>query len=318
VSGKAGKGFLKKQFCMQKEINYIRHSEIDKKKWDNCIDNALNSIIYPYAWYLDITAKTWDALVLGDYEAVMPLPWRKKFGITYIFQPFYSQQLGIYFCKKNVDFDAFLQAIPKKFKHGSINLNEQNNVQTLVFKENRNYKLDISNDYAEIAKSYNRNCKRNLKKAENSGFVLAKNLSPKEFVSFIQQNLEEKINGVGTSVFNLLESLVHSALENSKGKLVGLADSNNDLHAAGFFLYSKNRLIFSVCASTPFGKENQAMYKLVDSQIKEHCTQFEWFDFSGSNIEGIAYFNSTFGAKPSIYKTILKSKFPFGMRRFKK
>lgn len=303
---------------MARKIEYIRHSEIDKNKWNNCIENALNSIIYAYSWYLDVTAKTWDALVLGDYEAVMPLPYRRKFGIHYVFQPLYSQQLGIFSASPEIDTIAFINNIPKKFKHCTLNFNEENDIQSHILRENTNYKLDISKDYKEITKSYNRNCKRNLKKAEVAGFTLNRTITPDQFVQFIQHNLEEKIDGVGNSEFNLLKELIRTVLQNKKGILVGLSDNNDIIHAAGFYLFSKNRLIFSVCASTPFGKENQAMYKLVDLQIEKHCTQFDWFDFSGSNIDGIAYFNSTFGAKPSVYKTIIINNLPFWMRLLKK
>ena len=67
-------------------IRYLTENEIDFKKYDQCIANALNSRIYAYSWYLDIVAdKNWDVLVLNDYEAVMPMPKRKRYFINYIF-----------------------------------------------------------------------------------------------------------------------------------------------------------------------------------------------------------------------------------------
>ena len=67
-------------------IKYLRHQEVDKSKWDNCIDKADNGLIYAYSFYLDHMAKQWDALVLNDYEAVMPLTWNKKFGFYYLWK----------------------------------------------------------------------------------------------------------------------------------------------------------------------------------------------------------------------------------------
>ena len=77
-------------------IRYIPHHEIDKSLWDRTITNAVNGSICALSWYLDIVAGTWDALVEGDYENVMPLPWRKKGGIRYIHQPRFTQQLGLF------------------------------------------------------------------------------------------------------------------------------------------------------------------------------------------------------------------------------
>ena len=54
-------------------IQYFIHPQIDKSKWDDCMDRADNGLIYAYSFYLDQMAKHWDALVFNDYEAVMPL-----------------------------------------------------------------------------------------------------------------------------------------------------------------------------------------------------------------------------------------------------
>ena len=55
-----------------------------------------NGFIYGYSFYLDHMAKHWDALVSGDYEAVMPLTWNRKYGIYYLYQPFLAAQLGVF------------------------------------------------------------------------------------------------------------------------------------------------------------------------------------------------------------------------------
>ena len=57
-------------------IHYLTNREIDKIKWDECIDKADNGLVYAYSFYLDHMAKQWDALVWNDYEAVMPLTWK--------------------------------------------------------------------------------------------------------------------------------------------------------------------------------------------------------------------------------------------------
>ena len=35
-------------------IKYVKHKDIDKVKWDACIDNAPNALIYAYSYYLDV------------------------------------------------------------------------------------------------------------------------------------------------------------------------------------------------------------------------------------------------------------------------
>jgi hypothetical protein len=81
-------------------IRFIPRTELDTSRWNICIENATNGLVYAYSYYLDIMAPNWDALVLENkdtkgYEAVMPLTWNKKFGISYLHQPFLAAQLGI-------------------------------------------------------------------------------------------------------------------------------------------------------------------------------------------------------------------------------
>lgn len=78
-------------------IRYLPHTEIDLNRWDQCIEASVNRRSYAFSWYLNgVCRKSWDALVMGHYEAVMPLPWNRKWGLKYIYQPPFSQQLGLF------------------------------------------------------------------------------------------------------------------------------------------------------------------------------------------------------------------------------
>ena len=106
------------------QIKYLSQAEIDKSKWDACISNAPNGVIYAYSFYLDQMAKHWDALVLSegplsedDYKAVMPLTWNSKYGFYYLYQPAFTASLGIF--GENISgtiIKKFFDAIPSKFK----------------------------------------------------------------------------------------------------------------------------------------------------------------------------------------------------------
>src|SRR5439155_19223856 len=118
------------------EIRYLTRNQLDTTKWDSAIDKAGNGLIYAYSFYLDKMSQHWDALVLNDYEAVMPLAWNRKYGISYIDQPFLTAQLGLF--GENISpgiLTTFLNAIPSKFKYWDFYLNRAN-VFALV-----NYKL---------------------------------------------------------------------------------------------------------------------------------------------------------------------------------
>ena len=109
-------------------IQYLTYQEIDFTKWDFCIAQSANKLIYVEANYLNKIATNWDAIVLNDYDAVMPLIWRKKMGIRYLYQPAFLQQAGIY-SKYNLTeeiTEAFISLASTHFKFAEISINYAN------------------------------------------------------------------------------------------------------------------------------------------------------------------------------------------------
>ena len=51
-------------------IHYVKREDLEVEKYNNCIENSIQSRIYAFSWYLDIVADYWDVLVLDDYKAV--------------------------------------------------------------------------------------------------------------------------------------------------------------------------------------------------------------------------------------------------------
>ena len=68
-------------------IRKVSRKKLEVEKYDACIANSIQANVYGYSWYLDVVADNWDVLVLNDYEAVMPIPWRRKFFIKYVYTP---------------------------------------------------------------------------------------------------------------------------------------------------------------------------------------------------------------------------------------
>jgi len=294
-------------------IRYLKQSDIDKKLWDQCISNAGNPLADSMSWYLDITCPGWSALILDDYKAVMPLPVRRKFGINYIYKPLFIQQLGLF--GNNISgetLSSFLNNIPDEIKLADIVLNESNQPVVGRYKmvRNNNYKLDIHQAYSKVQQQYHRNCHRNIKKAVSAGLKFTPFIAIKEFIDLVEKQIQTQAKTYGTKEKNQLLILLKETLNRGAGELVGVYDNAGNIMAAGYYLFSYDRLMFKICGSTSEGKNNQAMYMLIDEQIKRYSEKFKWYDFQGSNMEGIAYFNSTFGALPQKYYTLHINKMP--------
>ena len=106
-------------------IRYLKHTEINKLKWDECIRNSSNEIIYAYSWYLDVVCPEWEALVEDDYVCIMPLPLGKKYGFTYAYPPLFTQQLGLFSLLEIAEGKTmeFIAAIPPHYRYIEMSLN---------------------------------------------------------------------------------------------------------------------------------------------------------------------------------------------------
>ena len=301
-------------------IQYLLHSEINRLKWDECIASSSPSLPYAFSWYLDIVSPGWDGIVSDDYEGVMPLSFKRKWFIAYVYKPYFAQQLGIFSPKiaTGATLDDFIRKIPSKFSYIHTNLNESNSINdnsSLI--KNTNHLIHIDRNYQEIYNDFSRNCRRNIKKANEGGLSIRADIDISLFVRFVFENLERQISRLDQEQSNMLERIITAAQQKNKGLLTGVYTRQQELCAAGFFLQTHDRHVFSVCASSKKGKEYDAMYLLVDDQIKKSAGNKKWFDFSGSNIPGIAYFNQSFGAQAVTYPTLHLNRLPFPLRLLK-
>lgn len=302
------------------EIEYQKQKDINLKKWDTCISKSINGIVYAYSWYLDIVSPGWDALVYGDYETVMPLTHNSKYSINYLYQPFFTQQLGIFSSNKIDDslIQAFLNAIPLKYRFIEINLNKFNNVENLdgfVIRKNITYELDLIDNYENIFRKYNKNNIRNIRKAIQNKVTITKDISVNEVFELIQDS--SKIPGIKKNHTSILHQLIAKALHYNAGHLYGAYNDKNNLCAVGFFVYANNKACFILSVTNDEGKEQGAMFLLIDEFIKDFSNRNIILDFEGSNVESIARFYKGFGANPFNYSSIRTNRLPFPFKLLK-
>ena len=300
-------------------IRYIEHKEIDSGKWNRCIDNSANCRVYAYDWHLDRTAIIWDALVWGDYEFVMPLPFRKKIGIKYLYQPLYSQQLGIFPNPTEIIKEKFYAELLKRFKYSDFQINSENiansNEKDIIFSARENYLLPLNQDYNLLSKSFSKNTKRNLVKANKNKLSLVQGIRLEEYLEFKQENLVASLN---KKDFASLKSLIAFGQYKGFGKIYGVYSEDNKLCAAVYFCRWKNRVIYMNAASNELGKELRGMYFLVDKFIKNHAAQNITLDFEGSMIPGVARFYNGFGATPETYFQLKFNRLPLPLKWLKR
>lgn len=299
------------------QLYYKRRHEIDVQKWDNCITQAPNGSIYPYSFYLDHMADNWDAIVLNDYEAVMPLTWRKKFSIHYLYQPGFTAQLGLFGTHMSGELlKRFLTAIPSKFKLWEISLNHGNLYQLKEFNlvERMNYVLPMDQPYQVLYDNYKANIKRNIKKSVQYGCTVQTGID----INAIIELAKLQPNAAPGNELQKFEKLYSWLKERSMAKAYGIFSNKNELLASCVFTFSHNRAYYILVGNHPNGRTLGASHALIDAFLKDHADQNLLLDFEGSDVRNLAFFYSSFGAAEEKYPAIRLNQLPWYSKWMKK
>ena len=301
------------------QIKYLPHKEIDKAKWDACIKHASNGLIYAYSFYLDAMAKHWDALVLTDYEAVMPLTWNQKYSFYYLYQPAFTASLGVFGKNLNKELiDDFIKLIPSKFKLVEISLNTGNLIddsKTSLLRSN--YILILNKPYEEIYKAYRDNHKRNINKAFQLGCSVSKEIPVDGIIQLNKEQLQH-IDGTKPEDYPNFKTLYEFLKNRRQAKTYAIVDPKNKILASAVFFFSHNRAYYIMAGNHPEGKTLGASHALIDAFIKDHSGQDLILDFEGSDIQSLAFFYNSFGATEEIYPALTINRLPWYVRFLKK
>ena len=304
-------------------IKYLTHDQIDKRVWDETIARSYNRLMYGYSWYLDEVCDRWDALVQNDYEAVMPLPVRKKYGQPYVYHPFFAQQLGVFSTNYLSGFtvNKFVTAVPDKFRVVDVQLNtacDPEDFLSHTTRERRNHVLNLSPAYQEITAAYNENTKRNITKARKEKLTLEKITDIDNAINFYVTHNGHRSPEVKPVDYARFKRVLLEARQRSMLNILCVKEANTVLATGIFGIDGSNRAIYLMGTSSVEGKNKGAMHLLMDEFIQQHCGKIQLLDFEGSDIDGIARFYKGFGAVEQPYYHFYQNRLPFYLRWFKK
>jgi hypothetical protein len=292
----------------ESKIRYIKNKNIDRKKWDECVENSTLPLIYGVSWYLDIVAEHWDGLVYGDYEAVMPLPWKRKWGFKYVYQPAFLQQLGIFSSKPMSEafLWSFFGKIPKSFAFVTTNINSLCTSKMSLKPGHTNFELDLSENYEILKKNYSENTKRNIKKSQKCAQQINRHAF---YIELINMKIREQGDIFIAGNRTKLDSLFNYLINNQIGECITVSNSAGQVLSAAFFSHFKNRIYYLSGISNSAGYENKSMFLIFDNIIKTNSGSNLTLDFEGSDNPNIARFFESFGATKNVYSTFKRTYF---------
>lgn len=307
------------------ELNYLTYDQINKFKWNECINKSINKLIYVESFYLDTIANHWDAIILNDYEAVMPLIWKKKFGIKYLYQPAFLQQAGIFFSNQlsNEVLEAFIAIASKHFKFGEITLNYLNltlNTDGLFsLKKRNNFIIQLSKSYDNICKEYSLYIKQRLKRGEKYQLQYKASEDFKKSISIYKKLYKDRLPDFKKKDYDNFETICshYFKLDRLFIREVWTTDGIKML-ACVILLKDDNRLYNIASSIFPEGKKMLANYFLYDNIIKEFSKKNMVLDFEGSDVPGIAYFYKNWASANQPYPFIKWNLLPAPIKLIKR
>lgn len=300
-------------------IKYIQREHLDEEKYNNCIENSIQSNSYAFSWYLDIVCDNWDVLVLDDYEAVMPIPWRKKYGIKYVYPPLWVLQLGVY-SNEAINENEFLTHLFSTFKFVELRMNTHNNFELysefLQLKQCQ--KLVLNTTYSSILSKYRKDRKKDLQKATTADLIEKWNDHPSNLIELFKNNIGKRTPNIKENDYQNLEKLIAICIQKKVGEILAVYDKKNKLVASVFLLKHKNSITKLISSTNLNHRKNGANTFLIDRVIFKYHKDFSVFNFGGSSIKSVASFSKSFGAETEKYHQLKMNKLPKVLQLFKK
>jgi hypothetical protein len=305
------------------EITYLKNKDIDLLQWDKCIEKSVNGNIYGFSWYLNILAEHWDALVAGNYEAVMPLVKTRGKNSRILVQPYFGRQLGLYSRKILTNFmvNDFIGAIPKKYKHIQFNLNKYNEIDNysngINVSHEKIFSLDLIQPYSKIRQRFSPSILKRINNADKESVVVLRGLLPNDLLSLYARFEKPHVNVTGED-FEKLRKIISHAIRYRMGEIYGAYSLVNNFCGGIFLISSHQKLILLFTALSDEGIENHSLYKLMDHVIRTYSEKN--ITLVLDNVNG-GFKNDLFkgfGAKEFTFPRIKIDRLPWYTRPFMK
>ena len=300
-------------------IQHIKHKNIDFKKWDQTVLASEIPFVFAQSFYLNATCPHWDALVIGDYESVFPLPLKTKYGITYLPQPPFTSQLGV-FGKVTMEREhLFFNYINQKYRLIELEINHINAFQSEFSETKKTFVINYKKEY-----SFNQNTKRNIHKALELGLTV-KHVDTNDIIPLSNQYITPFLHkqvGLSLSTIQKLTHLLQLSIINKQLHTFKVVDKQGDLKALGHFITNGIHTVYLKGTNTDKKENSGSSHLLMQHAIEYFKHNSLLFDFGGGNNVGLANYYKGFGAEEMNYQLIKKNNLFFLINslknRFKK
>jgi len=263
-------------------VEYVTRRELDAALWDQALTVADNGPVYARSSYLDMLTDQWDALIMDNYRLIMPLPFRIKWGVRYLYQPAFIQQLGIIGQANTTETGMFIANAKQHFKYADINLNFKNEIEGQPCS---NFILDLSRPYADINSSYNYYLRRSTKEDRTTELLYKPSAAFEPTIDLYRRMYGSRFPHVKEKSYR---SLLSFAEKNPDSVINRVAWWKDEMVSSVLLLKDQRRIYLLVSVTTERGQQMEANRFLMDQLIREFAGSSLILDFEGSDLPGVA------------------------------
>ena len=313
-------------------LRFLTRHQVDAAAWDHCVAGAHNALVYGHTWYLDAVTNlpgwTWEGLVAdnlavadkhGQYQAVLPIPLRLRWGRWVVYQPLFCQFLAL-FAEQPTDPVPFLQAVYARYRYVSkwhllleapcAGLPAQV-CQQIMHTHVLELSSVLSADHSPTQNrqpQYTTDRRMNLRRAASriadvADWQLIESTDSEPLLALFHENHAPGI-GVGAWAYKLFRGLFVAVQQRGVGTL-RYARAGGQIVAGALFIEQYGRIIYLFNAANTEGRRLNARSILIDeliqTKLKGAGPEPQILDFESPEKPGVIAFYESFGATPQPY-----------------
>ena len=300
-------------------IRYLSHNEIDRRRWDACLNEIPAVKPYAMSWYLDRISPGWEALVEDDYHALFPLPCHRKLGISYLATPLFLQQLGLFTAEGDrkrmaEEFISFMQGF---YMLVDLCIGQEAAVPGYTLTPKYNYELKLDDPYEKLWFNYMTDCRRNINIARRYPQEIVEDPTPEELIALFRTNTARRAGVTRNSPYLRLQALMKHCTSSGLGRILGVRSPRGKLLWGMFVIETPGRTTMLFTAGSRKSRELRTSYLVIDHLIRSYAGTGQIIDFAGSSIPSIAIFMRSFGGDKTTYWRLYRNNLPWPVKLLK-
>ncbi|MCF2487303.1 GNAT family N-acetyltransferase [Dyadobacter sp. CY347] len=309
----------------------LERTQICDATWNEHIRKSLQCVVYAQTFYLDIVCESWKALIWPTFERpeiVMPIPIRRKWGFTIVYQPIFCQYLGLFSLKplSGLQLESFIRCISEEFVYiSAYHFNPENSIRlsaleasfaNLKFTQKHTHWLYLKADYEQLNAGYSKDRRQNLRRSKAFNWEMKKSADIDPLIKLFNENQTARIpGGVDPGAFNRLKALFKALQANQQAE-VYYAFYNGQIHAGILIVTFAGRAIYLFNAADQRGRKGNARTFMLDQYFHAHNGKTLIFDFESPEVDSITNFYLSFGSTPVSFYAISRNELWFPLKQF--